>query len=327
MGVATPGISEMPDWLQQYYNGLPIGTAPDPTFGGHFGGVSSPVATASPVVGNPTAPAPAAAAAYQPALTSWNGPFRGASQAPAQTGAGTTPTTQTSNIASNTAAIPGIEQLTELVNSINVAAQQRANAGRIPGGAGLEGTSSANISRALGGELPPSVINQIGQRSAERGVGTGSPMGASSNAEYLRSIGLTSLDLENTGQSWLTAALGRNPAAPLFDPSKLIITPEQQAQIDLERERLAIARLAANRVPAGYGGGGGGFAGNRSADQSRSMNPYSPFLPTSSGNTGQTDQTPYWADWFDQTVFPGGGNDIPSGPSFDYNWEDFSNMV
>lgn len=96
-----------------------------------------------------------------------------------------------STLGSNVAAVPQIAQLTQLINEI----QQNTNNSRIVGAAGLQEQSSGNISAALGGQLDPSVINQIGQAAAERGVMTGSPHGASSNADYLRSIGRTSLDL------------------------------------------------------------------------------------------------------------------------------------
>jgi len=136
-----------------------------------------------------------------------------------------------------------IKSMTEMVNQLNQQAQQKANEGRIPGGAGLEGQSSANIGSALKGGLPADVVYQLGQRAAERGVGTGNPYGASTNADYLKSIGLNSLQMMNTGQDWLSAALGRNPAAPIFDPSKLIITPLQEAGFGLERANLSLNQM------------------------------------------------------------------------------------
>lgn len=135
-----------------------------------------------------------------------------------------------------------IKATTEMINQINMQAQQAANAGRIPGGTGLESKSSANIGSALSGALPADVIYQIGQRAAERGVGTGSPHGANTNADYLRAIGLNSLQLQNTGQDWLTAALARNPAAPIFDPSKLLITPTQATGFGLDQANFQLAQ-------------------------------------------------------------------------------------
>src|ERR1041384_2145440 len=119
--------------------------------------------------------------------------------------------------------LPQIEQLTAMVNEINQRAQQAANKGRIPGGGDLENQSSANIASALAGEIDPSTLNLLGQQAAERGVMTGSPMGPGSNAEYLRALGLTSLDRMNTGQNWLSAATARNPAAPIYDAGHQVL--------------------------------------------------------------------------------------------------------
>lgn len=169
--------------------------------------------------------------------------------------------------------LPGIESLTQMINDINIAAQQKANASRIPGGAGLEEISSGNIGSALSGELDPSVLWQLAQRSAERGTATGSPTGPGTNAEYLRSLGLTSLDLMGQGQNWLTQATGRNPGAPIYDAGNQILTAQQSAQkaleeqrLEMERERLAqqnslaLQQLALQRRSGG-GGGGGGYVG------------------------------------------------------------------
>ena len=95
-------------------------------------------------------------------------------------------------------------------------AQGAANAARIPGAMGLESQSSGNIRNALSGQLPADVINQIGQRSAERGVMTGNPYGASTSADYLKAIGLNSLQMMGTGQDWLSAALGSKSRCPYF---------------------------------------------------------------------------------------------------------------
>lgn len=163
----------------------------------------------------------------------------------------------TSAAQDNLSAVPQISQITQLINSINQTAQQASNAGRIPGGAGLEAISSGNINRALSGQVDPSVLAQLGQASAERGVMTGSPAGAGSNAAYLRALGLNTMDLMNTGQNWLTQATNRNPGAPLFDPSSMFISPGQFGS--LEMERLRLPRAGGSSGPSfGYGGGNTG---------------------------------------------------------------------
>lgn len=261
----------------------------------------------------------------------------------------------------NPAALPGFgnlppslgggatpDQIIQLVNEINQGAQQTANAGRIPGGADLENLSSANISSALEGQLDPSVLQQLGQRSAERGIITGSPGGPSTNAEYLRSLGLTTMDLMNTGQNWLTQATARNPAAPIYDAGNLVITPQQQAQIDAENRSLqeqirsnqaqeAIARMR------GGGGGGGGVGGGmpRISGGGGGYNGPSLFLPQQTGNTltgtgsfsssfpvsqpGQADSL--WnmgGDYFqDSIVSPGGTSYTAPTSLIDTGWDDY----
>lgn len=153
-------------------------------------------------------------------------------------GTGSSNSFATSASRDNLNAVPQIAQITQLINSINQTAQQASNAGRIPGGRGLESISSGNIGQALQGQLPQDVINLIGQQAAERGAATGSPMGAGSNASFLRSLGRTSLDLMGQGQNWLSAANARNPGAPLFDPSSMLISPGQFGSLEMERMRM-----------------------------------------------------------------------------------------
>jgi hypothetical protein len=160
-----------------------------------------------------------------------------------------------------------LASLSEMINSLTRQGQSAALGARIPGGPALEAQSSANIQNELGGKLPADVINQLQQQAAERGVATGSPGSPNSNAAYLKALGLTSLDLTNMGQSALTTAEGRNPAAPIFDPSSQLITPYQTATLSLQEQQmqnelaLARARLAQQgALSGGRGGGGGGQA-------------------------------------------------------------------
>lgn len=223
------------------------------------------------------------------------------------------------------------EQIIQLVNEINQGAQQDANAGRIPGGADLENLSSANISSALSGQLDPSVLQLLGQQSAERGIRTGSPGGPSTNAQYLRSLGLTSLDLMGQGQNWLSQATSRNPAAPIYNAGNMVITPEQQAQIDLENRRLqemirsnqaqeAIARMRGNG--GSFGGGGGGMPRSSARGQPATTGYGGPslFLPQQTGNTTVGEGT-FSTNWDNELFDWGSGTGVlyqepPSTPSW-----------
>lgn len=202
-----------------------------------------------------------------------------------------------------------IKAMSEMVTQLNIDAQQKANASRIPGAAGLEKQSSTNIADALSGKLPADVINQIAQASAERGVGTGNPMGASTNADLLKAIGLNSLQLQGQGQSWLDQALGRNPSGQIANTQALVTTPAQAEQLALARQAQELdylkflQSLQANKTAprTGYGGSpgnyapsGGSFAPatNWSSGVNNAFTPTSPTSPVNYGTMAGSDWTP-----------------------------------
>lgn len=206
------------------------------------------------------------------------------------------------------------EEISKRIDELNRQQQQISLAGRIPGGADLEKISSANIGGELRGEVPGDVKYLLQQQAAERGAAGGFGPGAFTNASYLRALGLTSLNRMAQGQTDLTAAEGRNPAAPLFDPSKMIITPyEQQVlaqrdkQLQLEAQRMQLEYMLGLRRGMGggggggrgYGGGGGGYGGTMPTTNLSGLIPRSGsgvvstssdsgyFLPGGEGDYGQ----------------------------------------
>jgi len=137
-----------------------------------------------------------------------------------------------------------VSQISDLINTINRSAQKTALQARIPNNPALETQSSQNINEELQGQVPADVIRLLGQQAAERGVGSGiGPTSANANAEYLRSLGLTSLQQMQEGQRNLTAADARNPAAPLFDPSTELITPYQGALLGEQGQGLNVQTI------------------------------------------------------------------------------------
>lgn len=221
-----------------------------------------------------------------------------------------------------------IEGLTRMVNDINQRAQQGANASRIPGGADLESQSSANIGGALRGELAPSVIRNIAQGAAERGVASGNPLGANSNADYLRSLGLTTLDLQNRGQDWLSGALARNPAAPIYSAGNQVLTAEQLQQAILAREEM-MNRLAIARLRPGSGGGGSSATNwqGSAATPAPKPQPWKPPFPDPTPLPTPTPWTPTPNPDFSTGFAQSGGTwhptygDNPVLP-FETNWND-----
>ena len=165
-----------------------------------------------------------------------------------------------------------LKSLTENINAINLAGQQAALGARIPQATALETASSANIAQELQGKVPADVMNLLGQQAAERGVITG----GATDASYLRALGLTSLGQEQAGQQNLSAALARNPAAPLFDPTGQMITPGQVSQQELQQQQLALEQERLNLEALGYGRGGGGTrTGTYAPDQIAAAADYS----------------------------------------------------
>lgn len=107
--------------------------------------------------------------------------------------------------------------------------------GRLPGYSDMASTSSANILAKLRGEIPQDVINLIGQQAAERGIGRGVSGSDFSNTDYLRSLGITSLDLNRQGEADFTGATDRLKGIPLFDPTSMFTKPEDVYGAGLQR--------------------------------------------------------------------------------------------
>lgn len=201
------------------------------------------------------------------------------------TGSGSNVTGQSA--ANNLSAAPDISSLTQLINNLNIAGQQQANAARIPNATGLETQSSTNIGSLLGGNIPQDVITQLAQQAAERGVAIGSPGSDNTNSSLLRSLGLTSLDLQQLGQQNLSAAYARNPVARLFDPTSQLITPYQQGELNNQANRLALDWYSLLHPQYGGGGGRGGGGQQQPQQQAPDMSWFQNALNRASNlNTG-----------------------------------------
>lgn len=192
---------------------------------------------------------------------------------------------QQNAVQQNLATAPDLTSLTSLINQLNLQGQQAANAGRIPGEAGLEAQSSANIGQQLAGQVPQDVVNLLQQQGAERGVATGMPGSANSNAAYLQALGLTSLGQQQAGQANLSAAAARNPVAKIFDPTSMLLTPYQSGMLGVDANQLALEWYKAlhPNVPVGGGGGGGQQPTTDTQNQNwwRSITGGTPAMPTS----------------------------------------------
>lgn len=136
-------------------------------------------------------------------------------------------------IEGNVALLPDLKQLGRGANA-QLFGQYTS---RMPGYSDIAAQSSENIGSLMKGEIPADVLYQIGQQSAERGVGQGVGGSQFANSEYLRALGLTSLDLQQQGEKDFSGAMGRLKDVPFFDATKMFVSPEgmwnaaQQANI------------------------------------------------------------------------------------------------
>src|SRR5262245_19544284 len=129
--------------------------------------------------------------------------------------------------------------------------------------------SSGNIQSNLRGEIPQDVRNLLTQQTAERGVSTGSIGSDNSNAALLRALGLTSLGLQQQGETELSQAIARTPTGQQFDPRQFLTDPNTQLQMQYLANILASAptpgagdrlnlQQLLNGLRGGLGAGGGG---------------------------------------------------------------------
>lgn len=150
-------------------------------------------------------------------------------------------TAQANSIGGNLAQL---SQLYSLATGMGAASGSGAAANlntALPGATDALG-NALNVSKSeVSGQLPPDVINLIQQQAAERGIATGTAGSPNNDAAMLRALGLTSLDLSNTGIGNLSRVIGSTPTGPQFNPASQLIDPGQQ----LEQQNFNAALAAA----------------------------------------------------------------------------------
>ena len=132
-------------------------------------------------------------------------------------------------VGGNRGNLTNIANLTYGADTIGAAGAKIPFENNLPGYDNLVSTASGNTQSELNGQLPQDVINQITQQAAERGVATGQGVNSdNTNAEMLRSLGLTSLNLQQTGQSDLSRLIGETPTGPQYNPANDFVSPDQE---------------------------------------------------------------------------------------------------
>lgn len=215
----------------------------------------------------------------------------------------------------NLGALYGLTTGTSGASAAGAAAQYAAN---LPGYAGLTSQASQNILSDLQGQVSPDVVNMLAQQAAQRGVGFGA--GApNTNAALLAALGKTSMGLQAQGQQELTAAIGRTPVGPMFNPATMQVSPDvvQQARQAANLYRSApvpsaAAGAAISAAGAGVGAGYGARGGASGLAPSTGTGPWESYsggaLPSQGTGITYGGQTYYggatpgsaatnWSDW------------------------------
>lgn len=239
----------------------------------------------------------------------------------------------------NAANLLDIEGLASGINTFNLDQLLGQYRTGLPDYDALTAQSSKNIGAGLRGVVPEDVLNQLQQGAAERGIGSGSYDDPNSDYAYLKALGLTSLGQQREAETQLTNAVRRTPTTALFDPSKMMVSPEDvqaantaanknaaapdPALAAAEAERRALAGIEAGTTA---GGGGGGNAITAPGGGTTNTTTGTAFSPYSGGGGGGGGLTPPGAN---QLGGLGGGTNLtlPSdwsagydtGNQFDYS--------
>ena len=145
---------------------------------------------------------------------------------------GTVPTvpspqsTQSTALSGDISQLGNISSLTTGLDSASAGGYLSSLESLIPGYSGLSSTASSDISSLLSGQLPQDVLSQLNTQAAQRGVSfdASSP---NTDAAALRAMGLTSLNLEQSGLSGLQGLIGENQVTQA-NPSAGLVSPSDQ---------------------------------------------------------------------------------------------------
>lgn len=227
------------------------------------------------------------------------------------------------NLATDTAnanlmSMPYNADVATWVNSVDQAAQQAANAGRL-GAAGqtIQNSLLTNTAANAAGQLAPDVVNNLEDTMAQRGgtQGLGVDSG-NTNAALMRAMGLDSNALTQQAGTQYSQLLAENPSAPIYSAGTNLVSPatysstaNNQAQLQFQynqlNDQMYLAALknrqgqGQNNIqqPAGSGG--------QTPTQTPTQTPAQPA-------TGYNDPTAT-ADPFGMNTYTPGGSSVFGG--------------
>lgn len=184
----------------------------------------------------------------------------------------------------------GGTDLANYLNQFNLGQVTNQYLAGIPDYNNMVTQSSRNIGSLLRGEVPQDVRNVLSQGAAERGVMLGVPGSQFSNYDFLRSLGQTSLGLQQTGEQNLTGAISRMPRTNIFDPASLFVTPEQMQNAQFWSNLLASGPVPRSALDYALSQANTGLATGIAASQlgGSNYNPYRSGILPYMGTSGPT---------------------------------------
>jgi hypothetical protein len=222
-----------------------------------------------------------------------------------------------------------------------IAAGQAVN-NQLPGYNQSVANVGANVQSETAGQLPADVVQQLQYGAAERGMATGSPGSPNANAAYLRSLGLNSLQLTNTGEQNLNAATAALPGQSIAQNPNFYLNPNLQYEAGLQNSifaaapnpyAAAMANLGAARGGVAAGGGGSSLISTPAPGTLGAGNPFDPNAAyADSAPVGSTQSFGYGAanpsNTDDDFIDPSLDEQLAAGNSGDPNQGNFlSNLI
>lgn len=139
----------------------------------------------------------------------------------------------------------------------------------VPGLSNLTGTSASDIQSELSGQLSPGTIDLLKNQSATWGVESGMPGSGAAGNDYLRSLGLTSEQVQNQGignyMNFL-GSVGNTQLSPdllsnIAQSNAVLGSAPNPQNAAVTQQSNAYANMMLQYLLSGGGGGGGGFTG------------------------------------------------------------------
>jgi len=149
---------------------------------------------------------------------------------------------QTKAINENIASLPSAEKLASGVSGFNQEQLTAMLNSIIPGWSGMSATAGKNMASELSGQIPTDVLQQIQSSSAAQSLTGG--FGGSGMAGNLtaKDLGLTSLNLTQTGQSELenwTGMVDKMFAPGQFNVSSMFVDPQTEFQDTMQNQEMS----------------------------------------------------------------------------------------